>query len=75
MVISGPDLDELSRIKGVLKNSLTIARNIVLERGYLLQCGIELPEKESPFLGKHFYLLSQEKILLSSYRMVIGQAR
>lgn len=36
LAISGPDLSELQRVKAVLRKAITYARNIVLERGYLL---------------------------------------
>lgn len=40
LVISGPDMEELKHVKQVLRKTLIIARNLVLERGYLLQCGL-----------------------------------
>ena len=43
MAVSGPDPVELIHVKNVLRKAIKFARNIVLERGYLLQCGLELP--------------------------------
>ncbi len=92
LVVSGPDLQELRRVKQVLRKVLLIARNIVLERAYLMQCGLEYPnymmqEEEhsesneitlnpdySPYLGKEYKLLSNQSILISSFRMALGAA-
>lgn len=51
LVLSGPDMEELKKVKQVLRKSLIIARNLVLERGYLLQCGLEYPN----------YMISEEE--------------
>lgn len=43
LVISGPNMKELGKVKQVLRKVLKIARNLILERSYLLQCGLEYP--------------------------------